>query len=217
MGSGALAMGRAARLASPSSRRSGRGHRGERRALSPRMKAMAPVADRAGHPHAGGRGEGRRAVGCRTARMLPKRQPPSLGCEPRGGRRGGVEGAVGPGGVSRAPRTPPAPCAWAAGCAGPRARRPRWPRRAAGSPERLQEDAAAPRRISSPIRPPAVAAGDDGVLARRAGGVAGISPRESRQSAAPATVHGGLAVVHFAVGHGRWRGREIERENVIRC
>jgi len=29
--------------------------------------------------------------------------------------------------------------------------------------------------------------------------------------------HGGLAVVHCAVGHGRWRGREIEREKVIRC
>jgi len=29
--------------------------------------------------------------------------------------------------------------------------------------------------------------------------------------------HGGLAVVHCAVGHGRWRGREIERENVICC
>jgi hypothetical protein len=26
--------------------------------------------------------------------------------------------------------------------------------------------------------------------------------------------HGGLAVVHCAVGHGRWRGREIEREKV---
>jgi len=29
--------------------------------------------------------------------------------------------------------------------------------------------------------------------------------------------HGGLAVVHCAVGHGRWRGREIGREKVIRC